>query len=168
MCGNPNFCLLNDGIPPNVLSMHAGRDSLPHDLPLWVDVEAAVFFITCCAQDRSMKPFAVPETALGLRDSIRHRVEFRIWWVHTACIMPDHVHLVLGFSPEADVTKSIRDWKRWTSRALGFKWQRDFFEHRLRHDESFEEKSRYVCENPVRAGLVQDWRDWPYTILGEG
>ena len=148
--------------------MDAGRKSLPHDLPLWVDLQRAVFFITCCAKDRSLRPFADPETALGLRDSILYRVAARIWWVHAACVMPDHVHLVLGFSPEADVAKSIRDWKRWTSRVLGCDWQRDYFEHRLRHEESFEDKTRYVLENPERAGLVEDWRDWPFTILGEG
>jgi REP element-mobilizing transposase RayT len=146
--------------------MDIGRQSLPHELPLWVDVEAAVFFITCCAKERIQKPFAVPSTALGLRDSIRHRVQSRIWWVYAACIMPDHVHVVLRFSQGVDVAKCIRDWKRWTSRAFGFEWQRDFFEHRLRHDESFDEKTRYVLENPVRAGLVEDWRAWPFTILG--
>ena len=147
--------------------MDAGRKSLPHDLPLWVDIHRAVFFITCCAKDRHLRPFAIQETALGLRDSIQHRVRSRIWWIHAACIMPDHVHLVLGFPPEADMAKCIRDWKRWTSRALAIDWQRDFFEHRLRHDENFQEKTQYVLENPVRAGLVKDWRDWPFTILPE-
>jgi REP element-mobilizing transposase RayT len=113
-------------------------------------------------------PFASPETARGIRDSILHRVNSRIWWVHAATIMPDHVHLVLGFPPEANVGKSIRDWKRWTARALRFDWQRDFFEHRLRGEENFQEKTRYVLENPVRAGLIGDWRDWPWTILPEG
>jgi hypothetical protein len=28
-----------------------------------------VFFITCCAKDRHLKPFASPETALGLQQS---------------------------------------------------------------------------------------------------
>ena len=35
-------------------------------------------------------------------------------------------------------------------------------------DENFQEKTRYVLENPVRAGLIGDWRDWPWTILPEG
>jgi REP element-mobilizing transposase RayT len=147
--------------------MDGDRKSLPHDLPLWVDVHGAAFFITCCAKDRALSPLACPKTAAGLLESIRHRMQIRIWYVHAAMIMPDHVHLVLGFLPEADVAKSIRDWKRWTARAHGFNWQRDFFEHRLRHDESLQEKIQYVLENPVRAGLVEDWQDWPFTILPE-
>jgi len=145
--------------------MEAGRKSLPHDLPSWVDLHGSVFFITCCAQDRALKPFASHETASGILDSIRHRVQSRIWWGHAATIMPDHVHLVLGFPPETDMVKCVRDWKRWTARAHGFEWQRDFFERRLRHDESFQDKTQYVLENPVRAGLIADWRDWLFTIL---
>jgi len=164
---DPHFLLPADCDFPDAFLMDAGRKSLPHDPPIWLDLHGAVFLITCCAKDRQLKPFASPETALGLQDSIRHRVRSRIWWVFAACIMPDHVHLVLGFPPETDLSKIVRDWKRWTSRAHGFDWQRDFFEHRLRHEESFQEKCRYVLENPVRAGLVEDWWDWPYRVLPE-
>ena len=142
---------------PNHYRMDVGRKSLPHDLPLWVDVDGAAFFITSCAKDRALTPLSHPETASGLLESIRHQMQIRIWFVHAAMIMPDHAHLVLGFSPETDVVKCIRDWKRWTARAHGFDWQRDFFEHRLRHDESLQEKIQYVLENPVRAVLVDDW-----------
>jgi len=40
--------------------------------------------------------------------------------------------------------------------------QKDFFEHRLRSDESAQEKSDYILVNPVRAGLVPKPEDWPY------
>jgi hypothetical protein len=32
----------------------------------------------------------------------------------------------------------------------------------LRSDESLGDKWLYVEENPVRAGLVKRWQDWPY------
>ena len=41
-------------------------------------------------------------------------------------------------------------------------WQRRFFDHVLRSDESYAEKWNYVRENPVRAGLVKSADDWPY------
>jgi REP element-mobilizing transposase RayT len=37
----------------------------------------------------------------------------------------------------------------------------------LRNDEYFEEKVDYVLQNPVRAGLAADWRDWPFTLLAQ-
>ena len=41
-------------------------------------------------------------------------------------------------------------------------WQKGFFDHVLRSEESYEQKWRYVRENPVRAGLVYKAEDWPY------
>ena len=41
-------------------------------------------------------------------------------------------------------------------------WQPGFFDHLLRHDESYSEKWLYVRENPIRNGLVEKWEDWPY------
>ena len=54
--------------------MDVGRKSLPHELPLWIDVDGAAFFITCCAKDRTLSPLAYPKTAAGLLESIPHRL----------------------------------------------------------------------------------------------
>jgi hypothetical protein len=40
--------------------------------------------------------------------------------------------------------------------------QREFFDHRLRKDESHDEKWKYIKMNPVRAGLTHDPEAWPY------
>jgi putative transposase len=61
----------------------------------------------------------------------------------------------------------ISKWKEWTAKSLKVKWQRDFFEHRLRRDESCEEKTDYVRANPVRAGLVADADQWPHVFVGD-
>jgi len=59
--------------------------------------------------------------------------------------------------------------KQWTAkgilRATGATpplWQKEFFDHVLRSDESYESKWHYVRENPVQAGLVSTADDWPY------
>ncbi|VGO22250.1 hypothetical protein [Pontiella sulfatireligans] len=41
-------------------------------------------------------------------------------------------------------------------------WQPGFFEHLLRHSESYREKWDYVYRNPVRAGLVKRAEDWAF------
>ena len=43
-------------------------------------------------------------------------------------------------------------------------WQEGFFDHRLRHDESLEEKTYYIRMNPVRAGLIEKPETWPYVF----
>ena len=58
--------------------------------------------------------------------------------------------------------KTLIDWKRYTCIKGGINWQRDFFDHRLRCDESYIEKAYYIRNNPVRAGLVDNPQDWPY------
>jgi putative transposase len=41
-------------------------------------------------------------------------------------------------------------------------WQRGFFDHVLRGDESYAQRCDYVRANPVRAGLVNDPDAWPF------
>jgi REP-associated tyrosine transposase len=41
-------------------------------------------------------------------------------------------------------------------------WQPGFFDHVLRSDESYAQKWEYVRDNPVRAGLVTSWQEWPH------
>jgi REP element-mobilizing transposase RayT len=65
-------------------------------------------------------------------------------------------------TPASSWPKTIRDWKHWLAAKAGVRWQTDFFDHRLRHDESFAEKAAYILHNPVRAGLVARWEDWPH------
>ena len=78
--------------------------------------------------------------------------------------MPDHAHMLATFGPDASMEKIVRSWKRHSARYASIRWQRDFFDHRLRNDESFEEKAAYILNNPIRAGLVARSEDWPYQI----
>jgi len=42
-------------------------------------------------------------------------------------------------------------------------WQKGFFDHVLRSGESYSEKWDYVRQNPARAGLANDCREWPFS-----
>jgi putative transposase len=83
--------------------------------------------------------------------------------------MPDHLHLFVGFDEQkTDVSRWIKSLKNVLSKTLRLRgippppWQKGFFDHVLRSEESYEEKWRYVHENPLRAELVQHWNEWPY------
>ncbi len=73
----------------------------------------------------------------------------------------DHVHALLSLPRNESMEKVVGDWKRFVARKAGIEWQKGFFDHRLRHDESFEEKAHYIRENPVRAELVATPDEWP-------
>jgi putative transposase len=78
--------------------------------------------------------------------------------------MPDHLHMLATFGPNAGMKTVIRNWKRYLANHAGINWQRDFFDHRLRDDESDDEKANYILNNPVRGGFVTRFEDWPYQI----
>jgi putative transposase len=74
----------------------------------------------------------------------------------------DHLHALISFSPNAEISGAITEWKKFTARTLNIQSQRDFFDHRLRSDESAKHKQEYIRQNPVRAGLGTKAEDWPY------
>lgn len=76
--------------------------------------------------------------------------------------MPDHLHALLSFPKMEAMPQVIRAWKHYLATQHKIEWQRDFFDHRLRHDESHEEKLDYIRMNPVRAGLATSPEEWPY------
>jgi REP element-mobilizing transposase RayT len=83
-------------------------------------------------------------------------------------IMPDHIHLFVCGDAQFDLPAWFRLLKPHLSKAVVRRaskdpiWQRSFFDHVLRSDESYAEKWNYVRENPVRAGLVSAAEAWPY------
>ena len=60
---------------------------------------------------------------------------------------------------------AMHEWKGWLAKQHGIIWQHDFFDHRLRHDESLEEKANYILQNPARAGLVARAEEWPWVWM---
>ena len=41
-------------------------------------------------------------------------------------------------------------------------WQPQYYDHAVRHDEDLIEVVLYTIRNPVRAGLVKDFHDYPF------
>jgi putative transposase len=87
------------------------------------------------------------------------------WWLHVLVVMPDHLHMLASFAPEVRMRTTLRAWKRFTARTTALEWQRDWFDHRLRTEESYREKADYILANPVRAGLIARAEDWPYVRI---
>ena len=85
-------------------------------------------------------------------------------------IMPDHIHVFAAFGTDSVTVSSwIKSLKNTISKSLNSlnctppHWQKGFFEHVVRSHESYDQKWFYVRENPVRAGLVKNSEDWPYS-----
>ncbi len=82
-------------------------------------------------------------------------------------LMPDHLHALISFAPNASMSSTVGDWKHFQNHHHGIVWQEGYFDHRLRDDERGEQLSAkvdYIRRNPVVAGLCADVRDWPWWI----
>ena len=83
--------------------------------------------------------------------------------------MPDHLHLLpAGQSPGADLIAFAKDVKQRVGYhsplpRAGTIWQRGYYERILRDDEATLTVAKYILENPVRKGLVQQPRDYPFS-----
>jgi len=42
------------------------------------------------------------------------------------------------------------------------KWQKDFFDHVIKIDESLATNVKYTLDNPVRKGIVTQWQEYPF------
>ena len=156
-------------IPYRRAVTHRRRRQLPHAIPSWVNPHEEIYFVTVNCERRRHNQLAVSDMAKRLFETIQYRTGHRLWWPHVFLLMPDHVHALLSFPPSDKEIKIIMaKWKEWTDKSIGIRWQRDFFEHRLRHEESRRQKTEYILENPVRKGLVSRADDWPFVYFGEG
>jgi putative transposase len=126
--------------------------------------DAPLFFVTFSTRDR--KAIAPLSRAHAAFRSYAERAiaEFNVA-VGRYVIMPDHIHLFVTGDPEFRLSPWVGGLKRALSVALEIRhglWQPGFFDHILRSDESYSQKWEYVRDNPVRAGLVTNWEDWPH------
>jgi REP element-mobilizing transposase RayT len=83
-------------------------------------------------------------------------------------IMPDHLHCIIGaHTPNGNPIKAMRRFKQRSGYRMlrldpPVKWRNGFYDSVLRDEASLRRHLIYCLENPVRAGLVRSWKDYPY------
>lgn len=137
---------------------HMQRDSTPH-------------FITFGTKFRRILPDWARDIVLGccVHD---HGLRYRL---RVAIVMPEHVHVIL--TPLADEARHIiislaeilQAIKGASAHAInrhagnyGAIWQEESFDRVVRSSESLDAKVAYILENPVRRGLVDNWRQYKW------
>ena len=135
-------------------------------LPL-LFTDCPVYFLTACTRDRRAI-LATRETHHTFESFSRNAGDWNVL-VGSYVIMPDHVHLFAAFTPESPLLSTwMRALKRTLAKDLsargvrGPHWQKGYFDHVMRSEESYEQKWLYVRDNPVRAGLVRNCEEWSY------
>jgi putative transposase len=99
------------------------------------------------------------------------------WIIYAAVVMATHVHLLLRnvAGRTASLLADLGQFKSYTARAAnrtigrtGAFWAREDFDHWIRNNAKLDGAVRYILQNPVKAGLVPRWREWPWTRVQEG
>ncbi len=77
-------------------------------------------------------------------------------------IMPNHVHAIVQFRPDADLKTVSESWMRYTARQInrvnsetGAFWQPEPFDHIIRSSEQFLYLQDYIADNPRKANLKE-------------
>ena len=137
------------------------RKQLHHTPPNWVP-DSDLFFITVNGEPRGPNQFAKNETGTFILKSAKYYQENEHWFCRLILVMPDHIHALVAFPNVTSMERFITSWKSYLSKHCKIRWQRGFFDHRIRSWKSLDAKAEYISQNPVRAGLVKVPADWPW------
>ncbi len=116
-------------------------------------------------------PLRNPGAARALVEALDGLVKEGVGVPHFA-IMPNHWHALLVPTGAAsiDLHGLMTRLKGRSARAInlalgkaGALWQREWFDRWMRDDAEWERCVAYVRQNPVKVGIVADWRDDPWT-----
>jgi putative transposase len=123
------------------------------------------YFVTTCTLDRR-KVFEDLEFAADCREALLAISSDLGFSTIAYVFMPDHVHwLSEARRSGAPLTRLVSLWKQrtgfqWSRRSGSRLWQKGYWERVLRPGDDQLSIARYIVENPVRAGLVGDVRDY--------
>ena len=102
----------------------------------------------------------------------RHQRDFTLW---AYCLMSNHVHLVVTI-PEvqtAAFSQVMQSLKARTAQKCNKLlqrigqpfWQAESYDHVVRDAAEMARIISYTLENPVKAGLIEHWQQWPHSYL---
>ena len=105
--------------------------------------------------------------------SIRYNAEqLQHYELHAFVVMANHVHLLV--LPRVNPSRFLQSVKGYTAREanrlLGRTgqpfWQAESYDHWVRDDRESDRIRAYIENNPVRAGLVANSEDYPWSSAG--
>jgi putative transposase len=90
------------------------------------------------------------------------------------CIMSSHIHFVF-YKLDRPLSRTMQNFKSYTGKEANKLvdncghpfWAVESYDHYIRDRPEFVRQVKYVLDNPVKAKLVNNWRDWRYSYLSE-
>jgi putative transposase len=126
-----------------------------------------VVSFTLCVQDKK-ELFIKDDTFNKFESILAAELKARNCSSQVYLFMPDHAHIIVsGDSEVSDIKKCIDIFKKKTGFWLyknkpDYKWLKDYYDHILRKEEDSKIQIKYILNNPVRAGIVENWKQYKY------
>jgi putative transposase len=132
------------------------------------------FFVTTVTYERKLI-FRSPRMSELFLDNLFGYRDQRKFLLHEFVLMPDHLHMILTPDIKISLERALQLVKGGFSyrcaKELHFKediWQPKPKNHRIRDEADYERHRDYIHMNPVRAGLVTNAAEYPYSSAHPG
>jgi REP element-mobilizing transposase RayT len=109
-----------------------------------------------------------------VQDALLHFHGVR-YFLDAWCVMPNHVHAVVGPAAGMNLSKITHSWKSFTGNQInellrreGAFWERESFDNLVRSEHDMRRLVEYVERNPVAAGLCQTPEEWVFSSAYPG
>jgi len=129
---------------------------------------AGQYYLLTTTTHKRRKIFDRPEVARVVLDSLHWLDKKEIIDLVAAVVMPDHMHVIVRLR-SGTLPSLMHSLKSYTSKKIklllgheGRIWQDQYHDHAIRKDEVLTDIIIYCLSNPVRAGLVQNFHEYPY------
>ncbi len=119
-----------------------------------------------------------------------HHLDKNLYDLIAYCVMSNHVHLVFNMDLQIEnivdnellTTKNYTQVERIMQRIKGgssfeinkflgtqgvTNWQAESYDHCVCNDKELQNIINYTLQNPVKAGLVENWQDWKFSYINE-
>ena len=140
-------------------NLRAGRFSEPYGL----------YYVTKCTLNHFVLSDSQRQDTI---EALLHLREQGHVLLHAFVVMPDHGHAIFSLTDTLPLSKTMEVLARrasYPSRQHGASMpaQEGFHNHKLRPAETVIDYIRYIENNPVRAGLVEQPEDWVWSSARE-
>ncbi len=112
-------------------------------------------------------------------DAILHIRDASKWHLYAACVMPDHVHILVEPQVESEDAEGrpvfhrlatlLHSLKSYTVHEINHReqkkgplWEKESFDRIIRFEADLQEKFHYICRNPWTANLADENSDYPH------
>ncbi|GAB3525355.1 hypothetical protein GCM10027442_54710 [Emticicia fontis] len=88
--------------------------------------------------------------------------------------MSNHVHLLFWLNEDRALYGVMHSLKRYIANKAnqlldreGAFWARESYDRAVRNNQELKRIIHYILMNPVKAGVVKNWEDYPWTFVNE-